>query len=279
MTMPKQNVQGATVWHGLAVYGVRLSWDNGPRWPTFPGNTLRGLLGQSLFDNVCLFSASGPPHCAGCALNTRCAYPGIFKPIESDRLPPYWLYDWHLSADRQSCVLHLLPPALPHVEAWLDGLNRHLVKAYRGRLTDAVDIASECLLWQDGAMRSGQPTPIPFPRPTETAVAWHTQTPLVSKHRGDPVYGALHTRLQRLVNTYGDGETLPREAMPWQSRLVTRHPVAIPLERRVVAGTHLHVELREITPASQSLLGAGALLHAGGETSLGCGRYRMAKIS
>lgn len=272
-----QPVRGATAWHGLAVFGVRLSWDQGPRWPAFPGNTLRGLLGQALFDNVCLFSAA-PPHCADCPLNTACAYPEVFKPLQSDRLPPYWLHDWQFSAGRQSCVLHLLQPALQHLEAWLDGINRHLAKAYRGRLAEAVDTASASPLWQGGAMRPVRPTPLPFPQITAEALAWHTQTPLVSKHQGDPIYGALRTRLQRLVNAYGDGEVLPREETPWQARVITRRPFDIRLERRVITGAHLHMELRGITPASQALLGAGALLHAGGETSLGCGRYQMANI-
>jgi hypothetical protein len=270
--------QTANDWHGLAVYGIRLSWQHGPRWPDYPGNTLRGLLGQALFDNVCVFGASAPA-CKACPLNARCAYPAVFKPVEEGCLPPYWLHGWQMQGPDQSCVLNLLPQALPFLEAWLDGLDRYLAKTYRTRLAAVADTASQTPLWQASQWRQQTPSPVPFPRLEQAAVAWHSLTPLVSKHQGDPLHGALRTRLQRLINRYGDGAALPLETAPWQAQIIARRPFDLRLARRGLSGAYLHLQLRDITPAGRALLNAGMLLHGGGETSLGCGRYRLDSVA
>jgi hypothetical protein len=88
----------------------------------------------------------------------------------------------------------------------------------------------------------------------------------------------LRTRLQRLVNAYGDGQPLASpETVPW--RLVTArlrsHQTGQGLDsRRRITGWCGELELADLTPLGAQWLAAGSLLHAGGEATLGFGRYR-----
>lgn len=104
-------------------------------------------------------------------------------------------------------------------------------------------------------------------------------TPVVTKRQDeDPLWGALRSRLQRLVNAYGDGKPVaPPGAAPWRvvaARLQPQTVVQGLDSRRVIHGLRGELELADLTPLGAQLLAAGSYLHAGGEVTLGFGRYR-----
>jgi hypothetical protein len=117
----------------------------------------------------------------------------------------------------------------------------------------------------------------PLPDSERLTVEW--LTPLVSKHQHeDPLWGALRTRLQRLVNAYGDGKLVaPPDTAPWRVVAARLQPQTVLQgldSRRVIHGLRGELELAELSPLGAQLLAAGSYLHAGGEASLGFGRFR-----
>ena len=70
----------------------------------------------------------------------------------------------------------------------------------------------------DRFIPGGQLNPLQPALPAGDPLIVHLLTPLVSKHQHvDPLWGALRTRLQRLVNAYGDGQPVaPPETTPWR---------------------------------------------------------------
>lgn len=267
------------VFRGLSGFGLNLHFDTEGRGSGFPGAAWRGLLGQALFRAVCAYPA---PACATCPNAAACVYPRLFKPLVDDALPPVWLHGWQrgraswtlglrwLGADNGFAVGEWLAAlAIENVGLSFGGVPVRLVHATAtGTARQAWDRDKGWLL-QPAALLLSADAPPP------AAIRVHFTTPLVSKHAGDPLYGALHTRLQRLVQQHGDGSDLPRLATPWQCRVLAQKDKRIPLSRRLLAGTEWDLELTRIDQAAWPLLLAGAELHAGGQTGMGCGQYEI----
>ncbi len=100
--------------------------------------------------------------------------------------------------------------------------------------------------------------------------------PLVTKHAGgDPLWPALRTRLQRLVNDFGNGQRLPQD-LPWHVVAASLHTVTIPRgtdTRRPITGLKGTLRLIDVTSSGRDLLAAGTLLHAGAEAVMGFGTF------
>lgn len=279
-----------TEFHGLRVYGLDCTLRS-PQPLTlrgYYGGWLRGVLGHALFRGNCVYPE---PRCAECALRGGCPYPQVFKPHllpgPDDRLPPYLLHHWNPLPTGLRFSLLLLNPALGYAENWLRQLDRFLPDLEIGgqcgaRLSEVRDLASSQVAFRAGQFVPGaRLDPLQPPLPAGERLTVRLLTPLVSKHQhADPLWGALRTRLQRLVNAYGDGRpVVPPETAPW--RLVAArlqpHTVVQGLDsRRGIRGVRGELELADLTPAGARLLAAGSILHAGGEATLGFGRYAWA---
>lgn len=276
-----------TDFHGLRVYGLDCTLRS-PQPLTlrgYYGGWLRGVLGHALFRGNCVYPK---PRCAECALCGGCPYPQVFKPHllpgPDDRLPPYLLHHWNPLPAGLRFSLLLLNPALGYAENWLRQLDRCLpdleIGGQRGaRLSEVRDLTSSQVVFHTGHFVPGtRLNPLQPLLPAGERLVVHLLTPLVSKHQhADPLWGALRTRLQRLVNAYGDGQpVVPPETAPW--RLVAArlqpHTVVQGLDsRRGIRGVRGALELADLTPLGAQLLAAGCFLHAGGEATLGFGRY------
>ncbi len=276
-----------TDFHGLRIYGLDCTLHSSQPLTMrgYYGGWLRGVLGHALFRGNCVYPE---PRCAGCALSSGCPYPQVFKPHllpgQDNRLPPYLLHHWNLLATGTRFSLLLLNPALGYAENWLRQLDRFLpdldIGGQRGvRLSEVRDLASGQVAFRAGQFVPGaRLNPLHPPLPTDERLTVRLLTPLVSKHQhADPLWGALRTRLQRLVNAYGDGQpVIAPDATPW--RLATArlepHTVIQGLDsRRGIRGVRGELALTDLTPVGAQLLAAGNLLHAGGEATLGFGRY------
>lgn len=274
--------------HGLRIYGLDCALHS-PRpliLHGYSGGVLRGVLGHALFRGNCVYPE---PRCAECALRGGCPYPQVFKPHllpdQNDRLPPYLLHRWQPLPQGVLFSLLLLNPALGFAENWLRQMDRFLpdfdVGGQHGvRLQEVRDLASGLVIFRAGRFVPGarlNPLQPALPTGAQLTVQW--LTPLVSKHQhDDPLFGALRTRLQRLVNAYGDGEpvTPPDAPPPWRLMATRLQPQTIVQgldSRRRITGLGGELELTELTPLGAQWLAAGSLLHAGGEATLGFGRY------
>lgn len=274
--------------HGLRVYGLDCTL-HGPRTLTprgYHGGLLRGVLGHALFRGNCVYPE---PRCAECALRTGCPWPQVFKPHllpdQQDRLPPYLVHRWQPLPEGIRFSLLLLNPALGFAENWLRQMDRFLPELDFGgqrdvRLQEVRDLASGEPVFRAGRFLPGarlNPLQPALPPGDRLTVQW--LTPLVSKHRhADPLLGALRTRLQRLVNAYGDGQPVapPDAPPPWRLMAARLQPQTVVQgldSRRGIRGVRGELELADLTPAGARLLAAGSVLHAGGEATLGFGRY------
>lgn len=259
-------------WHGLRVYGLQLELP-APHRTAFLGHHLRGLLGRVLFDTVCLYAGQKDDRaCGQCPLRERCAYPLAFKPLEPDRLAPYWLHRWHRRGANVRFTWHVLEQAIPHLEAWLFGLQRHL--SHQGSLA-IVDAATGAPVSSHGVIRLDALHALSPPETSSRSCRFQALSPLASKHQGDPLHGALRTRLQRLIQHYGDGSRLAIEEQPWECETESELAVDIVLERRVLRGQLYRLNLQRITEPAWEMLRWGQCLHAGGHTSVGCGAYAL----
>lgn len=268
--------------YGLETFGLRLRFAAAGRGSGFAGAAWRGLMGQALFRSVCSFPA---PACATCPALGACAYPKMFKSLHDAALPPFWLHGcqrgragwtvgvrW-LGAQNAFAIGEWLA-ALASTEADLSfgGAPALLEGASATATTDAI--------WRRGTGWLTMPVALALtddmPPP---ACRVRFVSPLVSKHVGDPLFGALHTRLQRLVQQHGDGGELPRPALPWRCRVLAQKAIRIPLARRMLAGAEWDLELSEIDADAWLLLRAGVELHAGGQAGMGCGQYHILPIA
>lgn len=210
-----------------------------------------------------------------------CAYPLLFKPIDETRLPPFWLHGWQRHRGSWQVGIRWLGDRWPAIGEWLAALARDGTGLdFDGaplRLERADPIDGGRLAWQSASGWHLPPRPLALEHegrpPDRCQVVF--RTPLVSKHAGDPLFGALHTRLQRLVMEHGDGSPLPRPSRPWDCRVLDRKDRHIPLARRRLSGSEWLLELSAIDPVVWPLLVAGTELHAGGQTGMGCGHYAL----
>lgn len=273
----------STSWQGLAAFGLDLEFEAKGRGNGFAGPAWRGLLGHALAKRVCIRDT---PSCTGCPLTGQCAYPLLFKPLDATALAPFWLHGWNRHPKGWRVGIRWLGEgAFAHMLEWLEALSsKDPARTFGGqpaRLVRAFDVASTAEIWngKQGAKASARPIMLVGGAPPPQACRVRTITPLLSKHAGDPLFGALATRVQRLVLGFGSGETLPRPAIPWKLRILERRACPIPLDRRVLAAEEFLLELSELDPFSWELLQAGQELHAGGQTALGCGRYRIETLA
>lgn len=277
-----------TDFHSLRVYGLDCTLHSPQPLSLrgYYGGLLRGVLGHALFRGNCVYPE---PRCAECALRTGCPWPQVFKPHllpdQQDRLPPYLVHRWQPLPEGLRFSLLLLNPALSFAENWLRQMDRFLPELdFNGqhgiRLDEVRDLASGQLVFRDSRFVSGaQLNPLQPALPDGDPITVQLLTPLVSKHQhGDPLCGALRTRLQRLVNAYGDGQPLAEPGIaPWRLVAARLRPQATPVgldSRRCVQGWSGEMDLAEVTPMGRQWLAAGSFLHAGGEATLGFGRYR-----
>lgn len=279
-----------TDFHGLRCYGLDCTLHS-PQPLTlrgYYGGVLRGVIGHALFRGNCVYPE---PRCAECALRSGCPYPQVFKPHllpgQDDRLPPYLLHRWQPAPQGLRFSLLLLNPALGFAENWLRQMNQFLPELdfggqYGVRLQEIRDLASDQPVFREGHfIRGARLNPLQPALPDSDRVTVQWRTPLVSKHQhDDPLISALRTRLQRLVNAYGDGQPLaPPGTVPWRlvSARLRQQAITQGLDsRRRIRGLCGELELADLTPLGAQWLAAGSLLHAGGEATLGFGRYQWA---
>ena len=265
--------------HGLKAFGLRLQFSAVGCGSGFAGAAWRGLLGQALSGAVCTYPA---PACASCPSLGSCAYPNLFKPVDDTALPPFWLHDWRRGHDEWTVDIRWLGAGSGFaIGEWLAALSGGGAGLSFGgepvRLKRAVAPVTGRRAWSPREGWMAVPAALALVDGTMPPPACRVRfvTPLVSKHAGDPLFGALHTRLQRLVQQHGDGADLPRPAAPWRSRVLTQKDMRIPLARRLLAGTQWDLELSGIDDDAWTMLRAGVELHAGGQTGMGCGHYEI----
>lgn len=266
---------GTLAWHGLEVFGLDLHFSSGGPGNGFAGAAWRGLLGHALCRAVCIFSS---PACASCPSAGSCAYPALFKPVDDATLPPFWLHGWQRNGGGWHLGIRWLGQRHHIVGEWLAALSKDsqecLFDGRPVRLELAMHPGSDIVAWRpDSGVLREQPLPLASHDPPPQTCRVRCITPLVSKHTGDPLYGALHTRLQRLVRQHGDGSELKRLDSPWDCKVIEQKPRRIPLARRMLSGTTWELELTAIDPTAWQMLVAGSELHAGGQTGLGCGHF------
>lgn len=268
---------------GLEVFGLCLHFATDGRGSGFAGAAWRGLMGQALFRSVCSFPA---PACATCPALGACAYPNLFKPLPDAALPPFWLHGWHRGRAGWTVGVRWLGAGnVFAVGEWLAALAGEeaglLFGGSPARLERATTSPTTGVVWRRGAGWLAMPAALALQdgRSSPPACQVRFVAPLVSKHVDDPLFGALHTRLQRLVQQHGDGTNLPRPAQPWRCRVLAWKTIRVPLARRVLAGTQWDLELSEIDADAWRMLRAGSELHAGGQTGIGCGQYEILPVA
>ena len=268
----------ANGFHGLEVFGLQLHFAACGRGNGFHGAAWRGLLGQSLFRSVCPHPS---PACVACPSIMACAYPAVFKPVADTALPPFWLHDWQRGHNVWSLGIRWLGTDNHFaIGEWLTALASDTELSFGGatvRLGHTTTPAKSSVAWRKDRGWLTQPAPLVLTgsMPDQQACQVRFITPLISKHAGDPLFGALYTRLQRLVQQYGNHAELARPTVPWRCRVIAGKEKRIPLAKRVLTGTEWELELTEINKDAWPLLRAGSELHAGGQTGLGCGHYEI----
>lgn len=268
---------------GLDGFGLSLHFAAIGRGSGFAGSAWRGLMGQALFRTVCSLPA---PACSGCPALGACAYPMVFKPLLETALPPFWLHGWRRGREGWTVGVRWLGAQNTFaVGEWLaalaDGADDMRFGGSPARLEYATIPESGTAVWRSGRGWLGTLAGLVLndgsPPPATCRVRF--VSPLVSKHTGEPLFGALHTRLQRLVRQHGDGSDLPRPAQPWRCGVREHKVIRIPLARRLLAGTEWDLELRQIDADAWRMLCAGSELHAGGQTGIGCGQYEILPLA
>jgi len=276
-----------THFHGIQCYGLRFNLSVAVPLPPrrFYGSWLRDFLGQALFNGVCIFSN---PQCNQCALRGQCAFPQVFNPSllssEQHPLPGYVLHDWHVSPNRHSFWFSLIfiSSAVRFAEPWINHINNYM--SSKGRLEQVRDLGTRRVLFINGRFkRRARLSPLNFVPLDNSQVLVKMLSPLVSKFQhSDPFLASLRSRLQRLVNEYGNGDNLFLETKPWRMSHLNLHPIIIPRCAEQVysrSGKLGTMELSQVSRDGALLLAAGQFLHAGGDVSIGCGRFLVTGVN
>lgn len=278
-----------TEFYGLSCYGLhfRLEMKNSLPARGYHGSWLRGLLGHALFRGVCIDSQ---PRCPECALRGHCAYPQMFKPHllpNQQRLPSYLVHDWQVQANsrRMGVTVILIANAVRYAKTWITQVATQIADLEMGgggsgRLIQVVDIVTHQVIFAEGRLKPQVTlTPLNFSPPCQATLKIRLVTPLVSKHRQpDPLLAPLRTRLQRLINSYGNGERLPLTPTLWRVNQVQLRNTVIPRgveQPRHIRGQIGILELTDVTQQGGLWLAVGQYVHAGGETSLGFGHFQI----
>ena len=263
--------------YGMVAFGMQLHFDASGRVNGFTGAAWRGLVGQVLHQAVC---GHPTPVCTTCPGVSACVYANLFKPLLDSALQPFWLHGWSRQPSGWSVGIRWLGNHNEYaIGEWLGALasNNHgcLLGGLPARLDHARCAATNQLSWscQKGWQVSPQALRLLPQRNAPSQCRVRCQTPLVSKHDGDPLFGALHTRLQRLIQQHGDGQKLPRPLQPWHCHVEMQQEQRMNLSKRFMVGRLMTMVLSDMDEDAWSMLNAGLELHAGGQTSMGCGQY------
>jgi len=268
---------------GIPLSGFTAEWSipKQPPHDAFIGGRLRGILGHALFSQVCPFPVA---KCADCALAAYCDYTCTFKPLAPTALPAYILHDWQVHKKTISVTLLLMGNASQSAENWIRGLFSQLPRldwwGQSGmRLQKVTDWQSGNKLFANGRFAAQAQLTFACRWPlVDSDVSVNFITPLLSKHQhGDPLMAALKTRVQRLRNQFGDAGVFDVSHSLWHCQINSGQQVNLHWRggQRKLTASHYHLILTQLTDSGSALLGAGLWLHAGGQTGLGLGNYRL----
>jgi len=250
----------------------------------FLGYALRGMLGQALFNEVCIYSK---PQCSECALRMGCAYPQVFKPSELKethaRLPAYVIHNWTL--DTQYSVrfsILIFGSAVRYLEVWLVSLLRvngllQLSGAEQGRIIELSDLScSKSIMAKNQLVNQVMPMSLSTDYTSSAKLTLHTL--FATKHqKKDFLFAALRTRLRRLLADYGQGDW-PMDIQAWQMELIKLKPGTVRVNhQRRVNGVSGYMVLQDISPEAYTLLSLGQLIHAGADAVAGLGRFTFVR--
>lgn len=282
----------------LTVHGMVLLMESDrPIKPTvFPGVWLRGALGRALWRGSCPWHEAA---CTACNQRSTCPYLLLFRPDlapeTAHRLPAYWLHDWQMAADGRSLavVLMVAGSGCAFLALWLEYLRHHTggfsAESNAGslHLRQAFDLVSKQVLFtNDILVEPFRTQPLPWILPKGHRLRIELVKPLVSKHAWsseyrDPLLGALHTRVRRLLRDYGQSLPTELDPPPWQVVGGEFQPQTISTGKSRAGrlqGLRGWMEVENLTDTGRVLLALGSHVHAGGETSLGCGRITVTPI-
>ncbi len=264
-----------TNFHGIRCYGLQFQFSKALPSRRYYGSWLRTFIGDALCRSVCIFDKA---QCPECALRGQCAYPQIFK---RPALPPYWIHQWRVSPDKQEFefTIILLEEVVRHAEIWIRSI------ANTGGLLQVRDVATNKVLFTRGHFkRRATVSPLNFVPVNHSSILIKMLTPLVTKSNDkDLFFAALHKRLNELIKFYGNGEPiLFKNTPPWRVKKIDLHKIIIPRStelpyaRVAQVGT---ITLSDVIPKAASCLAGGQLLHAGGDSSMGCGHFSIRGVN
>jgi hypothetical protein len=264
-----------TNFHGIRCYGLQFKFSKALPNRRYYGSWLRAFIGDALCREVCVFAK---PQCPECALREQCAYPQIFK---RPTLPPYWLHEWKIRYAKQHIefTLILLKEIVNYAEVWIHSL------ANTGGLLQVRDVATNKILFiKDHFKRRATLSPLNFAPVNHSSILIKMLTPLVTKSKNpDFFFVALSKRLNELIKFYGNAEAIVfKNTPPWQVNKIDLHKfiiprsIELPYARIGQIGT---IRLSEVTREAASCLAAGQYLHAGGDSSMGCGHFSVTGVN
>lgn len=280
--------------YGLRCYGLRLTLRSTKPFPfqDFYGHWLHNLLGQALFRGVCIYSQA---QCPECALRGQCAYPQVFNPHllpNPQHLPSSWiLHDWQITSNRQKCQfsLILLAHAVRYAETWIIHLAQYIKEleiedSGTGWLEQVRDLATKKVLFASGYfIPRATLSPIHFAPITGNNIFVQFLTPFVSQNNHQETFlSSLHTRLQKLINHYGNGKYLPLKTNLWHVNQIHLHDTVSPpgIENPCpIHGQLGTIEVTQVTPEGAKWLAVGQYLHVGKNTNLGYGHFLTKEIN
>ncbi len=266
----------------LRFYGIVITLrTEKPMVMQFHGNHLRGVLGQALIDAFCPFDEL---QCLSCDRSHTCPVPQVFKPelIHSQRLPPFVIHRWTLDSSQHEMTFTLiLMDAILHFALdWLVALH-----GYRGNfgafgafeLVHIEDLQSKGVIYDGQFLKQIPLTPVQvFPQHGETVIVKIVDAFVTKHNEADVFLHALRSRIQRLINEYGDGTRLDYQEPCWQIAKNELRFVVKPIdERRKVRGWRGELVLEALTPLGRQLLALGQYLHAGAQTTVGLGGFSV----
>lgn len=269
--------------YGLQISGVVLRWKipHTPPEKQYLGGVLRGILGHSLFGEVCPYDQT---QCENCVRIRSCHYPLIFKPIEPDELAAYVLHDWKIEDNHINVTLLFFNQAYQGIESWIKGLKYQLpLLEWFGKTGMALFSVKD---WQTGKaifsrnrfVKNAQVTTLKTLSPVSDSQRVIFRTPLLTKHQhDDPLFSALRTRLQRLRLQFGDGQHFELDNVTvWQCNVLKKVKTVFELGgKRRVCAYYYDLQLSTLHEEAKILLALGSLLHVGGQTSFGLGHYTL----
>ncbi len=294
-------------WHQLEIYKLILHFysPNINKKPQkFIGSAWRGLLGNILFKAVCNYNS---PICFNCPSAGMCSYPALFKPLNYNYLSPFWLHSFrtHNNNYANCCDYDIevrwIGQRSYEIGYWLEALAE-LTQKEAHFLNISKDYQSDRIYFKNANLTNYNYS---NNNNNDKILSWNYKnkwirlpesldltntlknknykpeckikfiTPLISKHSGDIFSGALITRLQRLILQFGDKQTLPRETFWQTAEILHNKQYKIKLSKRTLVANDVLLSLKNITPLGWEILKMGEILHAGGQTIMGCGAYKI----